>query len=224
MNCYIQSYCTIVPGHVKLNGQKFLMTKSKPFVMDDFFSAIYKRLGIDYRKFYKMDALSKLGFLASEILLKGSDREQPKEKMGIILFNRSSSLEADMCFQKTIQHQEDFYPSPAEFVYTLPNIVAGEIAIRHKIQGETAFYVIERVYYDTISEMTNDAMKYAGINCALAGWVEVDVLNNTLNCFLMLCTSKKGDESRSHLPLGLKNVDAYNNTLLKIETFYRLYN
>lgn len=76
--------------------------------MRDFFAAVYRCLQIDYRKFYKMDALSKLGFLASEWLLKGFDREQPKEDMGIVLFNRSASLEADAAYQETIRDEENF--------------------------------------------------------------------------------------------------------------------
>ena len=42
-------------------------------------------------------------------------------------------------FQETIQHADSYYPSPALFVYTLPNIVTGEIAIRNKYYGETSF-------------------------------------------------------------------------------------
>ena len=163
----IKSYCQIVPGWAGLNGETYFETKQKPFVMKNFFHALYEHIGIDYRKFYKMDALSKLGFLASEILLAGSDRNQPKPDMGIILFNKSSSLVADMNYQKTIQDKENFYPSPAEFVYTLPNIVAGEIAIRNKIYGETVFYTLRHFSEDSIYKVVEDAMCYAGINYAL---------------------------------------------------------
>ena len=200
----IKSYCKIHPDSVCLNGKMFFAPSPLyPFIMNDFFSAIYERMRIDYRKFFKMDALSKLGFLASELLLKGSDREEPKQDMGIILFNRSSSLEADMTYQKTIQDKNDFYPSPAEFVYTLPNIVTGEIAIRNKIVGETAFYVMPEFYANTISEMIEYTMHYAGLKCALAGWVEIDIFNNSLNCLMILCATKL-----SNLPAGLENIYA----------------
>ena len=220
---YVQSYCNIVPGLVLVNGKKYLQTKCKPFIMNDFFSAIYGRLGIDYRKFYKMDALSKLGFLASEILLTGSDRENPKQDMGIILLNASSSLEADRNYQKTIQDKENFFPSPAEFVYTLPNIVTGEIAIRNKIHGETAFYVSSGFYKDTLSALIDDAMKYAGIKCALAGWIEVDVFKNTVKCLMMLCTSRMENKRNSHLSGGLKKVYAGENIFLDEDNLGSLY-
>ena len=196
----IKSYCKILPESVCLNG-KMVFESLHPFIMNGFFSAIYERMGIDYRKFFKMDALSKLGFLASELLLKGADRTEPKQDMGIILFNSSSSLEADTNFQKTIQDRDNFFPSPAEFVYTLPNIVTGEIAIRNKIIGETVFYVLPKFYADTISEMIEYTMYYAGLKCALAGWVEVDVFHNTLNCLMILCATKL-----SYLPAGLENI------------------
>jgi len=197
----IKSFCKILPESVCLNGKVVFEFPHKPFNMNEFFSAVYECIGIDYRKFFKMDALSKLGFLASELLLKGVDRVEPKQDMGIILFNRSSSLEADVNYQKTIRDKDDFYPSPAEFVYTLPNIVAGEIAIRNKIVGETVFYVMPGFYADTISEMIEYTMHYAGLKCVLAGWVEVDVFHNTLNCLMILCATKL-----SFLPAGLENI------------------
>ena len=219
---YLQSYCTIVPGLVNLNGEKYFKTRKSPFVMNDFFSAIYDHLNIDYRKFYKMDALSKLGFLASEILLTGSDREKSKDSMSIILFNRSSSLEADINYQKTIQKKEEFYPSPADFVYTLPNIVTGEIAIRNKIHGETAFYVLRDYYDQEMFYIINNTIKYGGMKSVLAGWVEVDAFNNMIDCTMMLITSKSGNSSNSHLPVGLKHVNTDINVLYNEFTLYKL--
>ena len=87
---YINAYCTINPEGVRLNGTMCFVPDPEHFPMRDFFAAAYRCLQIDYRKFYKMDALSKLGFLASEWLLKGFDREQPKEDTGIVLFNRGA--------------------------------------------------------------------------------------------------------------------------------------
>ena len=95
-------------------------------------------------KFYKMDPLCRLGFVASELLLQaeGDRRDTPRDDRAIILFNRSSSIQADEAYQASIQDAEDYFPSPAAFVYTLPNIVTGEIAIRNHYQGETSFYIL----------------------------------------------------------------------------------
>ena len=222
---FIKSYCRIVPGHVWLNGEAYFKSTRNPFVMNDFFSAIYEHARTDYRKFYKMDALSKLGFLASELLLAGSDREQPKPDMGIVFFNRSSSLAADMNYQKTIQHKEDFYPSPADFVYTLPNIVAGEIAIRNKIYGETVFYTKPNFSGDTVSRIINDAMSASGIKFALTGWIEVDVHNNMVDCLMMLCTPKQGKTLKNSpsLPAGFEGVYAGENIILDAFNILDLY-
>ena len=212
MNCLncIVSCCKITPGHVWLNGELYLKSAHEPFEMNDFFFDIYKHTELDYRRFFKMDAMSKLGFLCSEVLLAGSDREQPKPDMGIILFNKNSSIEADVNYQKTIQNKEDFFPSPANFVYTLPNIVTGEIAIRNKIYGETAFYVLHRFATDTISEVVDDTMYAAGIKCALTGWIDVNISNNEVDAFMMLCVSlpwKTGTgKVPLYLPTGLKGV------------------
>ena len=196
----IISYCKILPGNVSLNGEEYYMSSCKPFIMNNFFSSVYEHVGIDYRKFYKMDALSKVGFLASELLLKGIDREEPKQDMGIIFFNKSSSLEADMKYQKTIQDSENYFPSPADFVYTLPNIVMGEIAVRNKIYGETVFYVMSDFSPKYISEMIDNTLNHSGLKCVLTGWVEVDI-NNTLNCMMLLCARQLSD-----FPTGFEHV------------------
>jgi len=213
---YIKSFCKISQGKVWLNDNYFFEYKHEPFVLNEFYYALYEHLGIDYRKFFKMDRLSKLSFLAAEILLADSDREQPKTDMGIILFNKRSSLDADVAYQKTIQNKDDFFPSPAEFVYTLPNIAAGEIAIRNKIYGETMFYVMRHFYGNIITDAINDALYAAGINCVLAGWMNLDVLKNKVECLMMLCTTKRGKTENKqfipYLPADF-HIDRFDNFL-----------
>ena len=218
MNSFIRSHCNIEPGCVWLNGEVYFEYERKPFVINEFLSALYKHRGTNYRKFYKMDALSGLGFLASEILLAGSDREQPKTDTGIILFNKSSSLEADRNYQKTIQNKDDFFPSPADFVYTLPNIVTGEIALRNKIYGETMFYVVSHFMTDSMSEAVNDALYASGMKCVLAGWTEVNTVDNTLRCLMTLCTS-----SRFRLPAGLEKIQTDENMIVDEHRFANLW-
>jgi hypothetical protein len=106
-----------------------------------FFKAFYKFLNLNYLKFFKMDSLSKLGFLASEVLFQQVECES-KEDFEIVLACSSSSLESDIQFQSTINDPNNYFPSPSVFVYTLPNIVIGEIAIRHKIMGNNCMNII----------------------------------------------------------------------------------
>ncbi|MBX9448628.1 MAG: hypothetical protein KL787_02435 [Taibaiella sp.] len=59
--------------------------------------------------------------------------------------NQSSSLDTDIRHQNSIQDPGQFYPGPAIFVYTLPNIAIGEVSIRHQLQTESMF-LIQEVY------------------------------------------------------------------------------
>lgn len=123
---------------------------------------IYFSLQIDYLKFFKMDNLSKAGFLASEIIMKKLDinRENISHNISLIGFNSVSSLDDDITYQNTISDKDNFFPSPAVFVYTLANIVLGEIAIRNKIQAETSFFVIkeydEKIISNYVEDVFND--------------------------------------------------------------------
>ncbi|MBP5570085.1 MAG: 3-oxoacyl-ACP synthase, partial [Prevotella sp.] len=127
-----------------------------------------------YPKFYKMDSLSRLGFVASELLLEAEGRhpDATSSDRAVVLFNHSSSVQADKAFQASIQDPADYFPSPAAFVYTLPNIVAGEISIRNHYQGETSFYVLpakdERMMEQVVGATFNDEH----IQSVLGGWLD----------------------------------------------------
>lgn len=129
----------------------------------------------DYPKYYKMDPLSKLGFIASELMLKGDEgRFAEREDRAVILFNRSSSLADDVAFEKTIIDRSNFFASPSLFVYTLPNIVTGEIAIRNKYYGETSFVVLPEFNARCIAEMTVSAFEDPCTESVLGGWLECE--------------------------------------------------
>src|SRR5450432_825180 len=132
---FINQYCHIQKRLLIRQG-KIIFTSASG-TLDDFLEEAFNCLSLSYSKFYKMDRLSKLGFLASEMLLKDSPllpRYAPDE-VALVLSNASSSLDTDIRFAESIKT----IPSPALFVYTLPNIVAGEICIRQGITGENAF-------------------------------------------------------------------------------------
>ena len=149
---------------------------------------LYRSLQIDYPKFFKMDNLSKLGFLASEMLLKDEEnRFVPTENVAIIGFNRSSSLDADTQYQATIQNNENYFPSPSLFVYTLPNIVTGEIAIRNNILGETSFYICKDFDAKQIVGTVRNAFCDKSAMTALVMWVEHSEV------FMALVENGKGD-------------------------------
>ncbi|MBP5229129.1 MAG: 3-oxoacyl-ACP synthase [Bacteroidales bacterium] len=135
----------ITPSGVTVDGQKSLSSDECTGSCKEMLTKIYKsRIG-DYPQYYKMDMLSRLGFIASELLLDVENTgPQESDSTAVILFNHSSSLQTDLRYLQTISDPENFFPSPALFVYTLPNIVTGEIAIRNKFNGETSFYIVEK--------------------------------------------------------------------------------
>ena len=136
---------------------------------------LYKTRIQDYPKFYKMDVLARLGFVATELLLQ-KERETEGEKdhneRAVIFFNQSSSEHADKVFLSSISNPENFFPSPAAFVYTLPNIVNGEIAIRNDYHGETAFYVLPNKDDEIMHMITQATMQDNFHKSIITGWLE----------------------------------------------------
>ncbi len=135
---------------------------------------IYKRYINDYPKYYKMDGLSRLGFVASDLLLaaEGTSQESPRDDRAVVLFNHSSSIQADKTYQKSIQDVDDYFPSPAAFVYTLPNIVTGEIAIRHQYHGETSFYILPEKDDALMTQIVKATFGDTDTRSMLCGWLD----------------------------------------------------
>ena len=138
-------------------------------------TALYHTYVKDYPKFYKMDGLSKLGFLVSELLIasEADTQSSESEQRAVILFNHSSSIATDQRYQTSIQ-PEDYYPSPSLFVYTLPNIVTGEIAIRHQLHGETSFYILASRDEQLITQIQQAALCDASTKSMITGWIDYE--------------------------------------------------
>src|SRR5688572_13637206 len=143
MELIITSYCRIRNQSVVVNGKDLSLPKEDSATY--FLAQAYKSLEVNYPKFHKMDNLCKLGLIATEAALKNTDllKQNDPGQIAIILANKASSLDTDRHHQQTINTKDQYLPSPATFVYTLPNIVIGEIAIKHKITGENIFFVTD---------------------------------------------------------------------------------
>ena len=135
---------------------------------------IYKQQIGDYPKFYKMDLLTRLAFVATEKTLSNSPLKGEDKMPALILFNHSSSIVADRQFLDTIKDAEDFFPSPSLFVYTLPNITTGEIAIRHHLQGETSFYILPDKDEALMQQILEASLAGTGTTTAISGWVDAE--------------------------------------------------
>jgi hypothetical protein len=185
---YIYSFCRI------RNSQAFLNQQILPIggvsTLNEFLKTIYQHLQLDYPKFFKMDELCKLSFIAAEMIWKDFPVKESKEgEVAIIFSNSSSTLETDRRHQESIQDKENYFPSPAVFVYTLPNIAIGEITIRHKLKGENSFFVTE--HFDTafISQYVNSLLKNNRAEMALTGWVNYEP--DGYDCFVCLSGKEK---------------------------------
>ena len=64
------------------------------------------------------------------------------------------------------------FPSPALFVYTLPNIVAGEMAIRNKLAGETSAFVLEKYDQEQLWALVREAFQDRCTESAVVAWVD----------------------------------------------------
>lgn len=157
-----------VLSHVTINRTGATVDGRK--VSEGNLGALYREFAGDYPKFFKMDSLCKLGFIGAELLLRGIDACS-RENAAIVLFNRNGSLVTDRNYQRTIA-DGNYFPSPALFVYTLANIVTGEIAIRHKIYGETSFYVLDHNDVETIERIAADTYLTSSPSCIITGWLD----------------------------------------------------
>lgn len=131
--------------------------------------ALYRQVAGDYPKFFKMDVLSKLGFLLAEMLLDGEEgRFVLREDCAVLVFSREGCVADDRHYAATMAD----YPSPSMFVYTLPNIVAGEIAIRNKYAGETSAYVLETYDGELLWDIVRQAFQDRCTEHAVVAWID----------------------------------------------------
>ena len=180
----------ITPNEVVVDGKTMTHNEQGGALLTE----LYRAYVGDYPKFFKMDTLSRLGFIASELLLQaeGKPRFEPCENRAVVFFNRSASLQADIAYQATIQDPDNFFPSPAAFVYTLPNIVTGEIAIRNKYFGETSFIVMEHCDESIMARELQNAFLDPMTQSILGGWLDCTDENHfEANLFLV---------EKSHVP------------------------
>ena len=173
MSLVIKKYCSIVTDRINVDGRT-VFTPDNQDGFKKFARAAYRHFQTDYPKFFKMDSLSKLGFLSVEVLMKGENvlSKHPIEKTGLILTNASSSLEIDEKHWDTIRDRGQYFPSPSNFVYTLPNIMAGEAAIRHEFRGENTVLISKAFNAELIFSTADLAFKTGALECCICGWVE----------------------------------------------------
>ncbi|MDP4282673.1 MAG: 3-oxoacyl-ACP synthase [Bacteroidota bacterium] len=191
--CMIRQNRVVMPGRDWVPNENFL-------TFTEFIKALYKKEQVSYPKFYKMDNLSKLGFLCAEMIFKNNPvtGRYKSEEIGIILSNSSSSLDTDLDYYKTIKDPSSYFPSPSVFVYTLPNIVTGEICIRNRIKGENAFFISEKFNSELLETYGRLLFESQHMQTLLCGWVEI--LKEKYEAALFLIEKKKDNETGNEFP------------------------
>lgn len=120
--------CTITRKRIT-SGDKILFEASDGI---DFFQSAYDALTINYPRYFKVDHLSKLALLASAVIFPERIIEEHAYSTGLVLSTHHGSLDTDMRFWESTKQ----VASPSLFVYTLANVMAGELCIRYGIKGE----------------------------------------------------------------------------------------
>lgn len=182
---YIQAYCTIQNNEITLDGKSAF--KSEPNGFGDFSKKAYQHFELSYPKFFKMDNLSKLAFIGAELLLKNEGKTDVENNTALVFANKSSSLDTDIKYQNSIANKDNYFPSPAVFVYTLPNICLGEISIRHQLKSENSFYIFDGFKPEFMERYANILLETKKADKVLCGWVEY--FDEEYKAFLYLVAS-----------------------------------
>lgn len=176
---YIKHWVKIKAGKIFDAEETFFETKEKD--LNTFLKLGYQKLQISYPKFHKMDGLSKLGVLATQVI---AEKSSLPEETALIFSNAASSLETDNEFKNSMQN----FPSPATFVYTLPNIVLGELSIKHGLQSENSFFISPQFNAALLADYSSSLIKNQIAPQVLCGWI--DLQSGEYDVFLCLISSE----------------------------------
>lgn len=189
----ISAYCKIKNNQCWVNQDLMLTHQNQE---QSFAKELYQKLNIKYPKFYKMDILAKYAFLSSEIVLqKQKTLHQYNDNQVALLFcNSNSSTLTDLKYQKSISNEKPS-PSPSLFVYTLPNISLGEVAIRNKWYGENLFFI--RPHFDIEFLYQYAKILLQSHKACIIAWI--DIKNDEKDVLLLSVEPTQADEVNSLL-------------------------
>jgi 3-oxoacyl-(acyl-carrier-protein) synthase len=161
---------------------------------ESFLLEAYDYFEANYPKFYKMDSLCKTAFLVTEALLLHTQllKKYSSEEVGIIISNKHSSLETDLKYAESMKTAS----SPSLFVYTLPNVAAGEISIRHGFKGETCCFVDDSFNADLHFAYIDRLLAAGDVKCCISGWV--DFFQNKAEAFFYLAEYSDNETQPVH--------------------------
>lgn len=183
---YITTYCRISTNSISVNDTKksSINTDLTSNLLD-----IYKLEELKYPKFHKMDLLAKAAFIGCELILKENYKlkNYKDDEIALVFANSESSEHSDLKFEKSYQNNN---PSPSQFVYTLPNILLGEIAIKNKWFGENIFLVLPTFDAGEIKQQI-ELMLMNDSKACLCGWINVN--DSNVDIFLFTIEKNKSN-------------------------------
>lgn len=175
-------------GKLSIDGQLTYQQESDESYVQ-MLKRIFRETDKSYSKFHKMDRISKLAFVSSELLLKQIDLSTYNtDNIALVFSNSSATIETDTKFQNSIKE----IPSPALFVYTLPNIMVGEICIRNNFKGENLFFVEPKLNTELLSNNIHVLFQNSETELALVGWVDFYSTDKYSACMSLISKNKKG--------------------------------
>lgn len=168
MKSKVITHCSIKNNTISLDGKPIFSTEKTDVA--SFLKAAFVELNQAYSKFYKMDNLAKLAFLGVEYLLQNNTITFGENEVALAVQNANSSADTDWKHQQSIN--QNTMASPAVFVYTLPNILLGEIAIKHKWYGENLFKLAPAFSFANWQQDAEQLFALNKANYCIGGWAE----------------------------------------------------
>lgn len=175
----------IDPEGLSVDGQSIPLENQGAALLPE----IFKKYLADGSRFFKMDIFSRLAYVGTGLLAKDTLEDSAPEDRGLLICTLNGSVLADRKHLSTFS--EEYYPSPAIFINTLPNVVLGEIAVTHQIQGETTLVMLpslDDAFLETLSRTTLAATTPSAL---IAGFVDCESENVFLASLKLLKLKKR---------------------------------
>jgi hypothetical protein len=173
MKPVITKYCAIKEDRIHVNDRIDTVPR-EVMTYADYLTTLYRHYEFEYPKFFRMDNLCKLAFVTAELLLRDRDiKRRYDSDIALVLSNGASSIDTDLRYASTFSDKAAYFPSPALFVYTLPNVMIGELCIRHKVMGENALFISEEFDPYSLCDYIDMAFRLESMESCITGWVDL---------------------------------------------------
>ena len=133
---------------------------------------IFKKYIADNSRFFKMDLYSRLAYVGTTLLAKDELEGCDPEDRALFVFTQNGSILADRKHLSTFSNPQEFYPSPAVFINTLPNVVLGEIAVKNSIKGETTLVMLPHRDETALNAIIDATLSTTKPSVMICGWVD----------------------------------------------------